>query len=175
MEESEFQDYGWSDLEDDLKELEDLLLEDLASPVNKGKAWELINYDDINWQVGIKQNKGKDWYKISFETDDLEDMSKHIHKSKGLINDYSIEVIPSEVNEDQGEECSCICHVKYCSRCIKTHNAIFPVNSLDSTIKIVLSEFRLKASEIGFTLSPHQGAELEDWFESKLRELGGKK
>lgn len=29
MERSEYQDYGWSDLENDLKELEDLLLEDL--------------------------------------------------------------------------------------------------------------------------------------------------
>ena len=29
MERSEYQDYGWSDLEDDLKELEELLLEDL--------------------------------------------------------------------------------------------------------------------------------------------------
>ena len=30
-ERSQYQDYGWSDLEDDLEELEDLLLEDLST------------------------------------------------------------------------------------------------------------------------------------------------
>ena len=47
----------------------------------------------------------KTWYKISFETDDLVDMTKHIHKSKGLINNYGVWKL-----EQDKEQCGCICH-----------------------------------------------------------------